>query len=120
MLGMAAKGKKARTKGAERITEKRMQGNFGTPGPRTSRGKAERERREPRLSAKQGLPADQPESIDCFFAGIGYDARMLQAVVLQQFWIQIVGCCKCDFALEHCLCHVLQTTIRTPSRVFVA
>ena len=27
----------------------------------------------------EGLPDDQPESINCFFAGLGYDARMLQA-----------------------------------------
>ncbi|CAE7506101.1 unnamed protein product [Symbiodinium microadriaticum] len=26
----------------------------------------------------EGLPDDQPESINCFFAGLGYDARMLQ------------------------------------------
>ncbi|CAE7723848.1 unnamed protein product [Symbiodinium sp. CCMP2592] len=26
----------------------------------------------------EGLPDDQPESISCFFAGLGYDARMLQ------------------------------------------
>ena len=27
----------------------------------------------------QGLPADTPENTHCFFAGLGYDARMLQA-----------------------------------------